>query len=208
VLQVPEWRSAGQTHAGQALAGGTPSIVDAIKLGKIMGTGRLDYAYLVQKNNYTDVQVWRNTGSGGTKLNADGNFYCDMRGTGSDDLVWIYNGGTPDEINTNIHSPPSWGHDTSISFSVPGPRVGIHLADWNGDGRCDILVQDKHSGALSLWENNYNQGTKSITFTSRGVVATPGCTAGWGVSIFDRGMRIADMELVARLLTARLYAID
>ena len=159
-----------------------------------MGTGRLDYACVVEKDNHTDISVWENTGSGGTKLNADGNFYCDMRGTGSDDLVWIYNDGTPDEINTNIHSPPNWGHGTSITFSVPGPRVGIHLADWTGDGRCDILVQDKHSGALRLWENNYDQRTNSITFTSRGVVASPGCTAGWGTSIFDRGMRIADME--------------
>jgi hypothetical protein len=168
--------------------------MDQVKLGRIMGSGRLDYAYIDPKDTYTDIKVWRNTGSGGTKLNADGNFYCDMRGTGSDDLVWIYDEGTPDEINTNIHSPPNWGHDTKIKFSVPGPRVGIHLADWTGDGRCDILVQNKGTGALSLWQNNYDQATKVITFSARGVVASPDCAEGWGPSIFDRGMRIADVE--------------
>lgn len=165
-----------------------------IKFGKILGSNRLDYIYLVEEDEWNDVRVWRNTGSGGTKRKGDGSFYCDMRGTGSDDLVWIYDAGNVDEINTNIHSPPNWGHDTSISFSVPGPRVGIHLADWTGNGRCDVLVQNKASGALTLYENQYDQAAKSITFANRGVVASPGCTQGWGVSIFDRGMRLADIE--------------
>lgn len=116
-----------------------------------------------------------------------------MRGTGSDDLVWIYSDGSVDEINTNIHSPPNWGHSTSITLAVPGPRAGIHLADWTGNGRCDVLVQSK-AGALTLYENNYNVGANALTFTNRGVVASTGCTQAWGVSIFDLGMRIADIE--------------
>lgn len=178
------------THVGQAVSG----LKDKIKFGKIIGSNRLDYIYLVEGDEWYDVWVWRNTGSGGTKRKADDSFYCDMRGTGADDLVWIYDAGNVDEINTNIHSPPNWGHDTHISFSVPGPRVGIHLADWTGDGRCDILVQSKGDGAITLWENQHDQGFKSNTFTNRGVVATSGCTQGWGVSVFDRGMRIAGVE--------------
>jgi len=56
------------------------------------------------------------------------------------------------------------------------------------------LVQNKASGAVTLYENQWNAGTKTLTFINRGVVASPGCTEGWGVGIFDRGMRIADME--------------
>lgn len=142
-----------------------------------MGTNRLDYIYLVKEDEWYDAHVWKNTGAGGTKRKGDGSFYCDMRGTGFDDLVWIYyHADNVDEINTNIHSPPNWGHDTHISFSVPGPRVGIHLADWTGDGRCDVLVQNKPTGAITLHENQYDQSTKTITFTNRGVVASPGCS--------------------------------
>jgi hypothetical protein len=77
---------------------------------------------------------------------------------------------------------------------VPGPRVGIHLADWNGDGRCDVLVQNKATGALTLYENWFDKGANKLTFKNFGVVTPATCTQGWGVSIFDRGMRLADIE--------------
>jgi hypothetical protein len=130
-------------------------------------------------------------------LPGDGNFYCDMRNTGSDDFVWIYSDGhaNSDEIYTNIHQPPGWGHDTKISLSVPGPRMGIHLADWNGDGKCDVLVQNKQTGALTMWENRYDDSTKTLTFANVGVVTGAAtCTQGWGVNIFDRGMAVVDIE--------------
>lgn len=88
-----------------------------------------------------------------------------------------------------------WGPNTAISLSVPGPRIGIHLADWNGDGRCDVLVQDKASGALTLYENHYDASKDALTFVNVGVVSQGAtCNQGWGVNIFDRGMRLADMD--------------
>lgn len=187
---VPDWRKAGVTHPGQAATG----VRGNIKFGRIYGSGRLDYIYMKEEEEWFDMIVFENKGSGGTRRKGDGNFYCDMRGTGADDLVWIYYDGRVDEINTNIHSPPNWGHDTSITLTVPGPRTGIHLADWTGNGRCDVLVQNKATGALTLYENNYDAGAKALTFSNRGVVANTGCTEGWGVGIFDRGMRLADIE--------------
>lgn len=79
-----------------------------------------------------------------------------MTGSGSDDYVWIYMDGHADSTDffANIHAPPDWGHSIAITLSVPGPRVGIHLADYDGDSRCDILVQDKATGALTLWHND------------------------------------------------------
>ncbi|KAK0384091.1 hypothetical protein NLU13_8180 [Sarocladium strictum] len=187
---VPGWASSGITHAGQ----GDSGIRGNIKFGKIYGSNRLDYIYLKEERDWFDVRVWENTGQGGTKQKGDGVFYCDMRGTGTDDYVWIYMDGHADEIFINIKSPPNWGHDHSISLRVPGPRTGIHLADWNGNGRCDVLVQDKASGALTLYENQYNAATKSISFANRGVVYRPNCPEGWGPGIFDRGMRLADID--------------
>ncbi|KAL6886462.1 hypothetical protein HDV57DRAFT_390273 [Trichoderma longibrachiatum] len=187
---VPSWRSAGLTHPGQADTG----IRGQIKFGRIYGSGRLDYIYLDEDDTGYDVKVWQNTGSGGTRRKADGNYYCDMRGTGADDYVWIYSDGHAAEINANIHNLPLWGHSTTISLSVPGPRVGIHLADWTGDGKCDVLVQNKATGALTLYENQYNAGKNSLTFANRGVVTGAVCSQGWGVGIFDLGMRLADID--------------
>lgn len=184
---VPDWRSVGVTHAGPGDTSAT-NIQDNIKFARIYGSGRAE-------SDWYDMHVWENTGGGGTKRKADGNFYCDMRGTGADDYVWIYNDGHAAEIFANIRSPPAWGHSTKISLNVPGPRVGIHLADWTGDGRCDVLVQNKATGALTLYENQFDAVANSLTFVNRGVVTGAAtCTQGWGVNIFDRGMRLADID--------------
>jgi hypothetical protein len=187
---VPNWRSAGQTHAGQAVTG----IQDSIKFGRIYGSNRLDYIFLKEEKEYYDVVVWQNQGAGGTKLKADGNYYCDMRGSGSDDYVWIYQDGHDAEINANIHSPPAWGHNTKIELTVPGPRNGIHLADWTGDGRCDVIVQNKATGHLTVYKNQYDKGADRISFDSGTAVGATDCNQGWGVGIFDLGMRFHDIE--------------
>ncbi|KAM0547807.1 hypothetical protein ACHAPJ_010269 [Fusarium lateritium] len=187
---VPEWRDAGLTHKGQSSKG----IQNRIKFGRIYGSGRRDYIYLRSDKTGIDMVVWENKGFGGTKRKADGNFYCDMRGTGSDDFVWVYFDGHAAELNANIHNLPLWGNNLKIELKVPGPRVGIHLADWTGDGKCDVLVQNKATGALTLYENTYKTGSRSVTFTNKGVVTPATCSQGWGVSPFDRGMRLADVD--------------
>jgi hypothetical protein len=186
---VPNWVSAGITHEGQP----AQDIRDNIKFGKIYGSNRLDYIYLKEEKDYYDVLVWENKGSGGTKLKADGTFYCDMRGTGSDDYVWIYADGHSNEIFANTHNPPFWDPNYSFTLKVGASRTLIHLADWTGNGRCDVLVQNKVTSAVTLWENQWDAGSKTLTFANRGVVASPGCGKP-GVGMFDRSMRIADME--------------
>jgi hypothetical protein len=44
------------------------------------------------------VQAFKNLGSGGTKLEADGNRYCNMKGhaDGHDDYAWIWSTGRVD----------------------------------------------------------------------------------------------------------------
>jgi hypothetical protein len=125
----------------------------------------------------------------------DGNFYCDTTGDGRDDYVWIYEDGHAAELYVNNNAPPTWDIGTTALFSVPGPRNGIHLADWNGDGRCDVLVQDKTSGALTMWRNDYDASTKVWKFTNVGTVSgAASCSQGWGVGIFDLGLRLHDIE--------------
>jgi hypothetical protein len=187
---VPNWVSSGITHEGRPETG----IRQHIKFGKIYGSNRLDYIYIKEEDDYYDVLVWENKGSGGTKLKADGTFYCDMRGTGSDDYVWIYADGHSNEIFANTHNPPFWDPNYTFTLKVDVSRTLIHLADWTGNGRCDVLVQDKTTSAVTLWENQWDSATKTLTFANRGVVASPGCGKSTGVSIFDRNMRIADMD--------------
>ena len=190
---VPSWSSSGITHEG-VVSGAQQYVNHQIKFGKIYGSNRLDYIYIRREGDDYDVVVYENKGSGGTKLKADGTFFCDMRGTGSDDYVWIYADGHSNEIFANTHNPPFWDPNYKFTLKVDAPRTLIHLADWTGNGRCDVLVQDKTTSAVTLWDNQWNSGTKTLTFANRGVVASPGCGKSTGVGIFDRNMRIADMD--------------
>lgn len=120
-----------------------------------------------------------------------------MRGTGKDDYVWVYNDGHAAELYINNGDLPHWGIGPKTLFSVPGPRVGIHIADWNGDGRCDILTQNKATGQLTMLRNDYITSSHTSKFTNVGVVSGPArCTQGWGVGIFDLGLRLHDVECV------------
>ncbi|EHK97448.1 hypothetical protein M7I_6785 [Glarea lozoyensis 74030] len=186
---VPEWNDAGITHQGQ----GDQNIRRNIKFGRIFGSGKLDYIYIKEEKEWYDVHVWENLGAGATRRKADGNYYCDMRGTGRDDYVWIYSHGGSAEIFANIQSPPEWGHDVTIKLSVPGPRNGIHLADWDGDGRCDVLVQNKATGAITPYINKWDANSKTITFVASAPTRAT-CNTGWGVNIFDKGMALADID--------------
>ncbi|KAK0736551.1 hypothetical protein B0T21DRAFT_288137, partial [Apiosordaria backusii] len=103
--------------------------------------------------------------------------------------------GKEGEMYANIHSPPEWGQDVMIDLTNdPEPRVGMHLADWNGDGRCDVLVQDKATGTLRLFENQFDAARNVISFVDRGLMTGSVCAEGWGLSVFDRGMRLADID--------------
>jgi hypothetical protein len=175
---------------------GVAGIRNNIKFGRIFGSGRLDYLYIKEGTNWYDIYAFENQGGGGTKRKGDGDSYCDMRGTGSDDYVWIYQDGHAAEIYANLHQPPGWGHSTKMTLilPVPSPRIGIHLADWDGDGLCDVLTQDRASGALTLYKNTYDKGSDTVSFIKQGIVTPGTCTQGWGVGIFDRGMRVVDLD--------------
>ncbi|KAL4860487.1 SGNH hydrolase-type esterase domain-containing protein [Aspergillus spectabilis] len=199
---VPDWVSAGLTHAGMQVDGAKARV----KFGKVYTANQkgADYVYVESQqlgpstggeplyDHY--LHVWKNTGSGGTRLKGDGVFYCDMRGTGADDYVWVSATGTG-YLYGNIHSPPRWDPEGPVIFEAGVERNRIRLADFNGDGKCDLWVVDRATGAAEVWINKWNTGSNSMSWDKRGVVTgSARCTEGWGVGINDLGVRIHDIN--------------
>ena len=99
------------------------------------------------------------------------------------------------ELRINTHNPPNWQEGLPNLFNIQRNRRSIHLADWDGDGKCDILSQNQATGDLEMWRNEYNPQTGRFSFPYVGRVNGPAqCSEGWGVNIFDRGLRLADIE--------------
>ncbi|KFY78640.1 hypothetical protein V499_02243 [Pseudogymnoascus sp. VKM F-103] len=182
---TPVWVSMGQTHGGAA----SPQ---NITFGTFWGSGRGDYAEVYESGGTVKINRFQNKDVGGTMVKGDGVRYCDMRGTGADDYIWISSTGEI-WLYGNKHAPPNW-IQYGIIGNVNRPRKEVHFADFDGDGRCDILLVDKATGSTTMLRNDWD-GTK-FTFTNIGVVsggATP-CTQGYGYTNNDLGVRFADID--------------
>ncbi|GAB1206268.1 hypothetical protein APSETT445_004953 [Aspergillus pseudonomiae] len=191
---APDWRRIGVTHAGMGVKGAR----DRIKFGQVYAKGGADYVWIESLqnadtyNHYTTV--WKNIGSGGTTLKGDGDYYCDWRGTGADDYIWISPTGRA-LLYGNVHKPPTWVPEGPQIFDLGRDRKGIHLADFNGDGKCDVWAVNRETGAAEVWINHWNEDTTSGFLDYRGVVTgNVKCTEGWGVGYRDIGVRMADLE--------------
>lgn len=116
-----------------------------------------------------NVLVWKNTAVGGARLKMDGNKYCNMMGraSGGVDLVWTWPSGQMDlYLNAgkkNLTSKETfWGKKVEAIWS-PKASLGkdldyrdLHLADWDGDGACDIIWTDpQNDNRVSVWLNKY-----------------------------------------------------
>jgi hypothetical protein len=119
-----------------------------------------------------------------------------VRGTGSDDYIWISPTGRGEFYgNTHAFDPPKWDVGTKSMFDLGVDRKSIQLADFDGDGKCDVLVTRKSDGAVRMYRNEYDAATSTFKFTDQGFVhGTARCTEGWGVGLRDLGLRFADIE--------------
>lgn len=125
-----------------------------------------------------------------------------MKGTGRDDLVWIK--ATVEvtlwpNVNTAGHLSQPWHWGTYyqvLNINADGghpDRRSVHLADWNGDGYCDVIYYVLISYEIEWWQNLYDKGKKSVSFSFAGKIDAM-CTEGIGVGMFDLGLRLADID--------------
>jgi hypothetical protein len=129
-----------------------------------------------------------------------------MRGSemNADDYIWVKSDGDMMLYrNMNNWSPDSGLWETVINpfRNTLSPRKSIHIADWDGDGKCDIIIQDEASGSMHWYKNRYvvDSTTLDWNWLDMGVVPEPHCgfgdaAGGWGVGLFDRNVQFADIE--------------
>ncbi len=122
-----------------------------------------------------------------------------MRGRGLDDYIWI----SPDGV-VNVFPNQNTKQDTSrdITRGIWGASIraletgmdrrALHIGDWDGDGRDDIIGVDKATGSLTVWKSNWVSGT-DFAFTRSSIPNSDKCKQGWGVGYFDNGIHFADI---------------
>ncbi|KAH7320726.1 hypothetical protein B0I35DRAFT_500940 [Stachybotrys elegans] len=155
------------------------------------------------KHRFT-MRVWKNTGVGGTKLLADGDKFCNMAGhtDGREDYVWTWSNGRMELfINRGkksiSDSDPGGFWDPSAGTIWTPPRDmdrrDLHLADWDGDGDCDIIHVNPNGGGVEVFLNEYPQkGSWQWTHLTD---PAPGlsCSQKRGLGIYDLAVRFADL---------------
>lgn len=179
----PEWISQGVTHKGSDHAVN-------VTFGAFMGSGRADYALVSIRDDNVYVEPWENRDHGGTEVKGDGSRYCDMMGSGSDDYLFVDATGAI-SLYENTHD---WGHwiEWGVIYEANRVRQEVHLADFDGDGKCDILLVDKASGATRVIQNGYDKDT--FTFEDIGVITgSAHCPEGYGQDKHDLGVRWNDL---------------
>jgi hypothetical protein len=99
--------------------------------------------------------------------------------------------------------PPYWGPHYQIwsasdFYGSEIDRRDLHLADWEGDGLCDIIYVNSDNGEMDVWLNQYQKGgdiTKwtHVTDTGPRGTLTP-CPEKRGIGIYDLAVRFADID--------------
>ncbi|KAL3431446.1 hypothetical protein BDV09DRAFT_188416 [Aspergillus tetrazonus] len=184
--------------------------------------GRLDYVFVDRDDNpvngggdgdnvggYTyRIRVWKNKGSGGTKIKADGNRYCNMLGhdDGRMDYVWILSKGDmriyPNKGLSFVSNDGEsyWGPNyvifdpASMSINRDLDRRDLHLVDWDGDGACDIIWTDPDNlNRPRLFRNRIKEtGDFNWEYTAN-PAPTVACPERRGLGFFDRPVQLADI---------------
>ncbi|KAK4442239.1 hypothetical protein QBC34DRAFT_455938 [Podospora aff. communis PSN243] len=220
---TPTWRPAVNkpTHGGMNVAGARANI-HLINVydspAHFGGLARKDYVWAkadrVNRDGTTTYQ-FRNTGSGGAKLRGDGARHCNMRSKGAgsarpaQDYLWVDSVGMIrlfESKGGSFADPPYWGDNYVIwEAAVDGgeriDRRDLHLADWDGDGLCDIIwVTNSPGGPIFVWVNKYGQNGKTgkdgFAWEGRRAIHPGDGKARQmrGVGLHDMGVHFADLD--------------
>ncbi|RDW68818.1 putative esterase [Aspergillus mulundensis] len=205
--------SSGPTHSGMG-GFGSSGLRHRVHFARVYGEpqdfgllGRLDYIFIEKAGSSFNMHVWKNIGAGGTKIKADGNRYCNMMGhsDGRMDYIWILSKGDmriyPNKGLVNITNDESYWDANYVIFDPSSLPIGrdldrrdLHLADWDGDGACDIIWTDPDSGNKPHLFRNRIKETGAFDWEYD---ATPApalsCPETRGVGFFDRPVHIADI---------------
>ncbi|KAI0965120.1 hypothetical protein F4678DRAFT_485612 [Xylaria arbuscula] len=191
----PHWTRATKDHD----ANGIIAAKHNVHFGRIWGSGKADRIITVRTPPDTDnlysLYPFHNTGKGGTKIKGDGVYYCDMFGRGYDDYLWVLSTGQI-TLYENINSPPTWGQH-GVIIDIDRDRKSIQFGDWDGDGLCDILAVERHTGRVEWWRNTYKPGDASPTFAKPTWAVDTGsnlCTEGWGLGVYDQALKFGDLD--------------
>jgi hypothetical protein len=80
-----------------------------------------------------------------------------------------------------------------MSFATGLDRRALHIGDWDGDGKADILgVTDRNTGQLRVWSNRWDG--KEFGWTAQDIAGSAFCNQGWGVGYSDNGHHFADIR--------------
>ena len=99
-------------------------------------------------------------------------------------------------MNKNTHENFD-NYDTSawtktLTFDTGIDRRGLHVGDWDGDGKADIIaVTDRNTGALKVWHSQWD-GT-DFHWEAKVIPDSAKCDQGWGLLYWDHGAYFADI---------------
>ncbi|KAK4545949.1 hypothetical protein LTR36_002513 [Oleoguttula mirabilis] len=96
---------------------------------------------------------------------------------------------------TLFENEHNWGYwnPWGVIYNADRARQEIHLADFDNDGKCDILLVDKDTGATTVIRNEFSSGL--FAFSDLDVVTgSATCTEGYGSDKHDLGVRWNDLD--------------
>ena len=116
-------------------------------------------------------------------------------------MVWIKSTGEITlwpNLNTKGHEskPWSWGESYDVlNVNVDGgkrDRRNVQFADFDGDGKCDVIYHNQVDRHVKWWRNLKTDG--KVSFGYIGLIPNAGCDQRTGVGMFDIALRFADID--------------
>lgn len=205
----------GQVYLGvKAFADKAPG-VDRFHFARIYGEpsafgnlAKKDYVWMKHEKksknkHHFEMRVWKNTGEGSTKIKVDGNKYCNMMGheDGKMDYVWTFQGGKMEifvnrgKSSITDNDPEGFWEPQGTIWSPPRGmhRKDLHLADWDGDGKCDIIYVDPdNNNAIQVWLNK-SPGKWDRWDHLENPAPGVTCSESRGIGLHDLAVRFADL---------------